>query len=375
MRIGLMLRAWGEAGGVGVYTRNLTQELLDLDPHNEYVLYHCDPQFLGLFASRVNVEERWSRWPGKALWDQVGMPLACRRDGIDILLHPKFTVPLLAPCPAIMVVHGADWFLPEQARFYHPLDVRYIRTVMPLYFRKCARVLSVSRLTSENFERVLDLPSGKVETVYFGPARHFRPIDDPAALAATRRRYGLPERYLFTLTKRSGGERKNLRQLLAAYALYHDRVAEPLPLVVGGKDCHLFRHDYGIPDQGWGAAVHFPGYLDQADLPAIYSMAELYLYPSNLEAFPIPLTEAMTCGTPIITSDANGLREIAGDAALFVDPADAGSIADAVETLLGDEELRALLRRRGLARARCFSWRRCAERVLEILAEVLEEGR
>ena len=119
----------------------------------------------------------------------------------------------------------------------------------------------------------------------------------------------------------------------------------------------------------------FPGYLDQADLPAIYSASDLYLYPSNQEAFPIPLTEAMACGTPIITSHANGLEEIAGSAALLVDPRNADEIASAALSVLTDPTLSARLAAAGIERSQVFSWQTCARRTLEILTEVAGQGR
>jgi glycosyltransferase involved in cell wall biosynthesis len=286
---------------------------------------------------------------------------------VDLVFHPKFTVPLLAPCKAVMVVHGADWFIPEQARFYRPLDVWYIRTFMPWYFRKASVVLSVSKLTTENFYRVLELPPDKVRTVYFGPAKHFHRVEDPGEIARVRTRYGLPERFVLTLSKVGDGNRKNFSNIAAAYRIYHGSVASPLPLVVGGKDCSTFRQTYGIPAEGWGANVVFPGWIDQADLPAIYSAAELYLYTSNLEAFPIPITEAMACGTPIVTSDVNGLEEIAGDAALLVDPEQPADIAEAVGRVLADPAMRRSLSLRGLERSKRFSWEKCSRETLEIL--------
>lgn len=370
MRIGLMLRAFDEKGGVGVYTRNIVAELLRADRRNRYVLFYRDRENLGRFSHYENVTERWLRGGSKAVWDQIAVPLACRREKVDVLFHPKFTAPLLAPCKVVMVVHGADWFIPEQAQFYGKLDVRYIRTVMPWYFRKCAVVISVSELTTENFNRVLRLPAGKVRTVYFGPARHFGRVTDEKELERVRARYDLPEEFVLTLTKRGGGTRKNLGKLLEAYSCYHASVPGPKKLVIGGKDCHLYRVDYSIPEEGWGGDVVFPGWIDQQDLPAVYSLASLYLYPSNLEAFPIPLTEAMACGTPIITSNINGLEEIAGDAALLVDPTDAEDIAAALERVLTDRAVQESLSARGLERSKIFSWDRCASETLAILGEV-----
>lgn len=363
-----MLRTLDEHGGIGVYSRNLVETLLDLDTRNEYLLFYRSAAALGRYAGRPNASEHLLPAASKALWDQWVVPRAARRLGAELILHPKFTVPLLTRLPVVMVLHGADWFLPGAAQFYGRLDRAYMRLFMPLYLRKAAVALSVSQLTTDDFVRIFRLPPGKVRTVYFGAARHFHRVTEPAALAAVRAKYGLPEHFLFTLSKIGGGERKNIRGVLEAYAQLHGTI--PHRLVIGGRDCERFRDEYAIPDSGWGRDVLFPGYLDQADLPAIYSASALYLYPSNQEAFPIPLTEAMACGTPIITSRANGLEEIAGDAALLVDPRDAGEIAAAVRSVLADPVLQARLRAAGLQRARLFSWESCARRTLAILGEV-----
>jgi glycosyltransferase involved in cell wall biosynthesis len=373
MRIGVMLRSIDEKGGIGVYAANIVRELLERDRRNHYVLYYRTAENLGRFAEFENVTERHVRAPHKAAWDQLAIPVACASDGIDVLFHPKFTVPLLAPCKTVMVVHGADWFMPDQAVFYHPWDVRYIRTVMPLYFKKASLVLSVSELTTRNFETALDLAPGKIKTVYFGPARHFAPVDSLDVRETVRERYRLPERFIFTLTKLGDRNRKNFGGLAEAYAIYHRMATDPLPLVVGGKDCHELRKQYLIPDDQWGADIHFPGWIDQADLPAVYSEAELFLYASNLEAFPIPVTEAMACGTPIVTSSVNGLEEIAGEAALLVDPGRPEAIAEALVAVEADPDLRCALSSKGLDRSRMFTWERCAERTLRLLEAVGEK--
>lgn len=369
-----MLRAIDEQGGIGVYTRNIVAELLARDQSNDYVLYYRNPAQIGRFASYPNVTELVVSAPNKAWWDQVAIPLACCRQRIDVLFHPKFTAPLLAPCPVVMTVHGADWFMPDQAIYYTSLNVRYMRTMTPLYFRRCSAVISVSQLTTDNYNQVLRLPPDKLRTIYFAPARNFRRVTDPAVLTKTKARYRLPDKFVLTLTKRRGDGRKNFGRLLEAYSLYHARTESPHHLVVGGKDCHLFREEYRIPDTGYGADIHFPDWIDQQDLPAVYSLAGLFLYPSNLEAFPIPLTEAMACGTPIITSRVNGPEEIVGDAAVLVDPQNAAAIAGAITHVLADGDLQSSLAQKGLARATQFTWDTCAQQTLELLESLAKPG-
>jgi glycosyltransferase involved in cell wall biosynthesis len=370
MRIGIMLRSIDEKGGVGVYTRNIVQELLRFDKNNEYILFYANPSNLGMFSHHAKVREVWIRGKNKAAWDQVSIPRACRIEKIDVIFHPKFTVPLFAPCKAVMVVHGADWLIPEQAKFYPWWDVKYMRMMLPLYFKKSSAVISVSQETTDHFNRILKLPEDKIQTIYFAPARYFKRITDPAVLQQVRASYQLPNKFILTLTKRKGAGRKNLGQVFKAYACYHERTQTPHKLVIGGKDGHLFRDEYAIPKDGYGKDILFPGWIDQMDLPAVFSLADLYLYPSNLEAFPIPLTEAMACGTPILTSNVNGLKEIAGDAAQLVDPSNTEQIANGMAQILSNSELRESLSRKGLDRSSLFSWDLCAKSTLALLQRV-----
>ena len=217
---------------------------------------------------------------------------------------------------------------------------------------------------------ILKLPEGKVQTIYFAPARHFKRITDPGELQRVKARYNLPDRFILTLTKRKGDNRKNLGQVFKAYSCYHDRTTQPHKLVVGGKDCHLFRDEYALPMDGYGRDILFPDWIDQADMPAVFSLASLYLYPSNLEAFPIPLTEAMACGTPILTSNVNGLKEIAGDAAILMDPSDTELIANGISQILSNHQLWESLSQKALERSALFSWDLCARKTLVVLETV-----
>lgn len=365
MRIGIMLRALEEKGGVGVYTQNLARKLLELDRRNHYVLLYRNPANLGRFGSYRNVTERVIRVPSRVLWDQAAVPYAAWKEDLDVLLHPKFTVPFLAPCRTVMVLHGAGWFIPEQRKFWNKWDLKYVNLMMPLYCRRAAAVLSVSQLTTDIYNRLFNLPADKIRTVYFGPGDHFKPVEESSERQRVKTKYGLPDRFIFTLQRYGDRGRKNIKGILTAYEAVSQKF--PHKLVVGGKDCHKLVEDYRIPNRGYGANIVFPGWIDQEDLPAVYSLAELFLYPSNMEAFPIPITEAMACGTPIVTSNANGLREIAGDAAILVNPENPVEIADAVLQILSSAELCKGLSRKGLERAELFRWEKCAKETLSVL--------
>ena len=368
MRIGIMLRSLDEKGGIGVYTRYLVQELLEIDRENSYVLFYRSSSNLGRFSQYDNVAEHVVRAPMKAFWDQVSIPYACWQKRIDVVLHPKFTVPLLAPCKTVMVLHGAGWFKPESREFWNKADLFYIDQVMPIYCKRASFIISVSQLTTETFQRVFHLPDGKVKTIYFGPGKQFHRIQDEDRLQSIRKKYQLPEKFIFTLSGYDRGDRKNIAGILNAYKIHHGKT--PHKLVIGGKNCHRFKEDYHIPDTGYGREIVFTDWIEQEDLPSVYSSADVFLYPSKHEAFPIPITEAMACGTPIITSNANGLREIAGEAAIFVNPNDQDEIARALFHVLRDNELRKCLSIKGLERAQEFSWEKCARTVLQTFEDL-----
>jgi glycosyltransferase involved in cell wall biosynthesis len=372
MRIGIMLRAIGEKGGIGIYTRHITRELIELGQEHEFILLYADPSDPGRFAKYPNVTERYLNAPNKAVWDQICVPRAYRKEKMDVLFHPKFTVPLLSRCTSVMVLHGAGWFIPEFMKFWKKADLCYLRVMMPLYCRKAAVVLSVSDITRDIFNRVFHLPPGKIRTVYFAAGRQFRRVTDQEQLENIKKKYLLPDRFIFTLSGYDRGDRKNISGILGAFRLHYGKT--PHHLVIGGKDCHKFTEQYGIPEDEYGKDIHFLGWIEQEDLPAIYSLADLFLYPSHMEAFPVPITEALACGTPIITSNANGLREIVGDAACLVDPTDVEGIGVAVAHLLDDVEERKRYSEKALERSRRYSWDKCARETLNFLEEAGSHG-
>jgi len=354
MRIGIMLRAYEEKGGVGVYTRNVTRHLLEQGRQHEFFLYFSNPDSLGAYSGHSNARPRLVPARGKFLWDQVQMPRMFRRDRLDVLFHPKFTVPLLCASKSVMVLHGAGWFIPEVRHFWSLQTRLYARLMMPVYCRRAGAVISVSEITRGAFIERLGVAPEKITTLYFGPGKQFNDEPGEDRVRGISRKYDLPKRFILTLSGGDRAERKNFGAIIEAFRRVHED----------------FPARYGIPKDGWGRDVHFTGWVDQEDLPVLYRKADVFLYPSNMEAHPIPVVEALSSGTPIVTSNAYGLKELAGDAAVLVDPSDADAIAKAVLRLMREPELREELQRRGAQRSKLFDWVLYAERTLEILEQV-----
>lgn len=368
MRIALMLRSFQEKGGVGVYTRYLVQNLLQKDHNNTYLLFYNEKECLGTHHNKSNAEEYYIPSTGKFIWDQISVPYFARKHNADLVFNPKFSLPLISSKKSIVVQHGADWFLPDYSKFYKTSDIIYNRIFIPLYCKKADYVISVSEFSTDDFIKYVKVPPEKIKTIYFGPADFFKRVSDNDKLLGIKKKYNLPDKFILTLSRYGfgGGNRKNIRVLFEAYKKYSEKIKDPVKIVVGGKNVENYISDFNLSGEAFLKNVQFTGWMEQEDLPAVYSSAELFLYPSNLETFPIPLTEAMACGTPIITSDVNGLKEIAGNSALFVNNKDPENISAAIIKLLNDSSLRLDLSSKGLSRSRLFSWNRCTEEILQL---------
>ncbi|NQU39089.1 MAG: glycosyltransferase family 4 protein [Lentisphaerae bacterium] len=365
LRIALVLRGIEERQGTGVYTRNLTDELLAMDRKNEYVLFYSNPDLLGHYSQYDNVTERVLRAPGKLLWDQIAVPLAAAQEGVDLIFHPKFTVPLLSRRPTVMTIHGSTWFVHPE--LYTRAAIAYIKLFMPLYCRKARYIISNSDLTSGDFIRLVNVPPAKVQTIHLGCNKEFHAITDRVHLEDVRRRYALPEKFILAVSRYD--PRKNFKNMIAAFRALRQRI--PCKLVVTGLRCEKYREEYALDADGTADDVQFLGWIEHDDLPAIYNLAHCMFFPSVYEEFGIPSCEAMACGCPPVISKTGALPEIAADAGVLVDPFDPDDMATALERIWTDDAFRAEHARRSLERAKAFTWRGCAEKTLKVFEGVM----
>jgi len=359
-----MLRHFDQhQGGVRVYTRRVLGALLDLDTPHEFVLLYRNPGLLGTYGDRPRVEEHALGGRSVVAWDQIAVPRAVRRYGIDVLFNPKYSIPLRADCPAVWVCHGLDWYvMPWASRFKDRLSHRYL---VPRYARRAAAIVAVSEVTRQHVLEFLPVPPERVFTVYSGVDDVFRRHFDAGALDAVRRRYGLPPRFL--LYAGAIYPPKNFTRLVRAYA----RVGpgRGLPLVIaGGENRFLSERELLEPEAlGIEAWVHRPGWIEQDDLAAVYEMAEALLLPSLFESCGLPVLEAMAAGCPVVTADRYGTKELAENAAVLVDPESVDSIVAGIVRVLDDGTTRSRLIEAGRARSAEFRWVRTARETLAVL--------
>jgi glycosyltransferase involved in cell wall biosynthesis len=364
MRIGIMLRHYDQrGGGVRVYTHELLRSLLSLEMPHEFVLFYKNPALVGTYRNDPRVTE--VAVPGRTVftWDQIGVPRAVRRHGIDVLYNPKYSIALGANCRTAWVCHGLDWYvMPWASRW---IDRQSHRFLVPRYAAKADAIIAVSEITRQHVMEFLHVPAERVHTVYSGVADAFRATTDDAAREAVRRKYGLPER--FFLYSGAIYPPKNFSRLVRAYAQVGP--SRGIHLVIAGGD-NRFRseHEVKVPEQlGLGEWVRWLGWVDPSMLPALYQMSSALVMPSLFEACPLPILEAFASHLPVLTSNRYGSREIAGDAALLVDPESVEAIADGMIRILKSEELRGALVSAGRQRAQAFTWEACAQQTLRVL--------
>jgi len=358
--------------GVGRYLMTLLQGLSATDCENEYVLL-ANPRIRALLPDRPNFEVVATGFPiqstrNRILWEQVFLPMELRRQRTDLVHFPDQSLPLLPllPCPSVVTVHDLTTYRYTGA-FTH-LKVLYKKLTTQAAMRQATRIIADSQTTKQDILELFGVAEGRVQVIYPGLDRRFRPIQDCAKLERTRTKLGLPEQYILHVG--SIDPRKNLITLFKGLAILRDNGLR-VRLVVAGSREYKYRpifdtvHALGLDDQ-----VLFLGFVSDAELVDVYNLAQLFVFPSIHEGFGYPPLEAMACGTPVIVSNSSSLPEIVGDAALQVDPFDIAEIAAAIRLLLSDPTLREQLASRGKQRAASFTWEKTARETLKVYEEV-----
>ncbi len=299
--------------------------------------------------------------PFPRLWTHLRLSAELARRPPDVLFVPAHVLPLYCPVPAVVTVHDLGYrYYPEA---HTPFQRRYLDWTTRRHARLARRLIADSAATRDDLLRHYRADPARIRVVHLGVNPALRPVADPSPV---RRKYGLHNDYLLYLGTLQ--PRKNLLRLLDAFAQVSDRF--PVDLVLAGGKGWLYESIFArARELGLGDRVRFPGYIPEADKAALLSGATAFVFPSLYEGFGLPVLEAMACGTPTLIANASSLPEIAGDAALRVDPLRVESIAGGLARLLADPALRRSLAEKGLRRVRQFSWHRAAEQTLQILLE------
>jgi len=314
---------------------------------------------------KPTLERAWNLFKN-LWWKQVTVPVTAlvRRADAIVVLDP--IIPLWAPCRVHVLIHDMQTFRPEnptQDRAW----ARYITFMTRAAKHRTDILFTNSDATSKDVVELLGVPERRVRRVYPGIKDEFRPPGSEAAEKEVRERHRLDGPYILVVG--TTDPKRNFPRILEAFVELRKDPARTEQLVcVGPKtDFYSGEVEAHVRSMGLGDEVRFLGYVPLDDLPALYSAASVYLYPSLFEGFGFTPAEAMACGCPVVTSNVSSLPEVVGDAGLTVDPKSVPAITDALRSILSDPDRRAGLGARGLERARRFRWEASAREVRRAL--------
>jgi glycosyltransferase involved in cell wall biosynthesis len=350
--------------GVGYYTEHLLQHLARevVNTGDEIVVVSNKPiDTQAPLPPHVRVHDG-HRFPIRIGWMQLRAASALAALRPDVAHFTNGMIPIGSPVATVVTVHDMS------LRLYpgcHPVRRLVLnRPLMHVAIRQASSIVTVSNSARRDLLRLHGVAPDRVAVVHEAASPAFRPIADRARLEDVRARYNLPRQFMLYVGTIE--PRKNLTRLMTAFAEAR-QAGIPHHLVCVGPYGWSSRDLAGRIDAlGIKDAVHFTGYVPFEHLPAIYNLGEFFAFPSLYEGFGLPVVEAMACGIPVITSTTSSLGEIAGDAAITIDPIDTAAIADAIVRLATDEELRRDMAERGLRRARSFSWEQTARDMLAV---------
>ncbi len=360
-----------ERAGLGRYAARLAEALLALDPGltafvNDPRASKLPPPLSALPRRTANLPRKL--WRLRAAASYFGGPgMDASFPGVTLFHATEHLLPWLTRARSVFTLHDTAYLLFPQ---YHLLQNRlYLALMMPRFIARADALICVSEATRRDAERFYRVPPEKLHVIPEGVEPRFHPLTDRDQLAAVRRKYNLPERFILCVSTIE--PRKNLPTLLEAYAALRQQHPDVGLVLAGGQGWLYESFFQRLRALGLEEAVQLPGYVPEADLPALINCAEVFAYPSFFEGFGLPPLEAMACGVPVACSNASSLPEVAGDAALSLPAGDVRAWGKALDRLLADSTLRADLRLRGLARARTFTWTHAAQQTHAVYQKVL----
>lgn len=359
--------------GMDMVALELIRNLQAIDKENEYFIFvkedvdHC----LEKTSNFHIVEMAPAPYP---VWEQVNLPAAAKKANCDILHCTSNTAPIFTSIPLIITLHDIIYMeslsvLKKGFTSYQKFGNMYRRFVVPQVVKKSARIITVSEFEKKRIGEFFHVDDHKLRAIYNGVSTHFKPVEEVDYLNLIKTKYSLPDKFLFFFGNTD--PKKNTPGVLKALSLFLNSSKEKIPLVMLDFDREeLDKIISDIGDPTLHDNIRLTGYVPNIELPALYALSTIFLYPSLRESFGIPMLEAMACGIPVITSNTSSMPEVGGDAALFIDPYKPEEITQAMHKLLSDKSLRESLIIRGFENARKFSWHAMAENVLSLYQEL-----
>jgi glycosyltransferase involved in cell wall biosynthesis len=357
--------------GVGYYTEHLLRHTAAQCRDDRLTVVSNTPiDAKALHDSPFHTHVDSSRLP-RLVWMQTRAPRVLRELEVDVAHFTNGMMPFVCPTASVVTIHDVSLASFPQ---YHPVRrVVLNRPLVRLAARRADAIITVSHAAKRDIVRVYGVDAARVHVVHEAAAPSFTVIGDRARLERVRAQYGLSERFILYVGTIE--PRKNLRLLLEAFSRRHHARELPHQLVVAGPYGWL-SSDIGplVEQLRLKDAIRFTGYVPFEDLPALYNLAELFVFPSVYEGFGLPVVEAMACGTPVVTGPVPALLEVAGGAGEHLTELTSEALGEALVALTRDRERREAMSARGLLRASAFSWERTASETLAVYRRALAKA-
>jgi len=361
--------------GMDIVALELIRNLQKLDHENEYVIFvrpDVDRSCLEESGNFKIIELKGGPYP---IWEQVILPGAVKKYGCELLHCTSNTAPIRVSTPLILTLHDIIFLessLPDLIQgggtAYQRAGNIYRRYIVPKNVQKSARIITVSEYEKLMIANHFPQEESKVSVVYNGVSTHFCMMEDPSQEAQVRKKHKLPEKFFLMLGNTV--PKKNTPGTLKAYAIYRRNAGINIPLVMTDLNhSDLMPILRKINEEDLLKHIFLTGYMDNNDLPDLYNLAELFLYPSLRESFGIPILEAQRCGTPVSTSVTSSMPEISGKASILIDPYNPSEIAQAMGQLSTNPGIHAEIVQKGLENSSKFSWHTMASAVLAMYNE------
>jgi len=372
MKIGIDSRLYSSRfTGIGRYVKELVDRVVRHDPENEYVLFFNEPEYSQYELPAPNVKKVKVNAKHYSVQEQTSFLQALNAANLDLVHFTHFNAPVLYTKPSVVTIHDLTLHkFPGQHKHsaFHKLAYRAtIRTIA----KKATRIITVSEHTKKDTVELLGVGAEKISVIYEGIAPLFRPVTDDAVMSTALAKYGIQKPYFFYTG--AWREHKNILHLVRAFNIFRNHADTQVKLVLGGAtESNPYADEVraSISELGLSQHVITPGHIDEVDLPALYSGAVLFAFPSLYEGFGLPPLESFACGTPVVCSDVTSIPEMCGDAAEYFDPTDIQSMARALNIVFESETRQAKLVQAGLKRAKQFSWEKMAEETIALYQSI-----
>lgn len=362
MKIGIAARGLSErSGGVKQYIESITTALLKVDTVNEYYIFHSEYDHINKFPTAKNIVIESS---SKMLWDYILLPKELNKYQLDVIIFPKNVIPFCISAKSLVVIHDLAYFMPE-LNAYPLIDTLYMKSMIRSSIKRANYVISVSRNTKNDIVEIIGTDESQVKVIYEAADQKYRQITDNIRLNEIKNKYQLADKFIFYSGSLS--PRKNMLRFLTAFNKIKDTI--PHKLVLTGGKSWKDKNVHEMIDQ-IGDSIIKLGHVPDEDMPFIYNLADLFVYPSLYEGFGLPPLEAMACGCPVIASNTSSIPEVVGNAAIIVDPYKTEELEKAMYQLLTNRELREISIQNGRERVKHFTWENSAREMLHLFKKI-----